>query len=136
MTEFKVGDKVRVNEGELEGAVGTVAGSVDDPNRAHVTLVTFELMNGEGSLLLYTETLVKADEDHPALSSLKLHPELVNGDHLWRVTTTVDGLMYQSLTFGSEIIGMVLRKPPAGLFAVEYFSAKEPTKNWKALWTE
>lgn len=133
MTEFKVGDKVRVNEGPLEGKSGFVA-EIEE-NKVRVELDKTEMF--AGLVPFYEDSLVLASEDSEPVRLLKLYPNLYKGEYIWRLTTYVDGLMFQSLPFGSDIIGMALRKPPSGLYAVEYIAKSEArTGNWKALWVE
>ncbi|QFG12104.1 Hypothetical Protein OBI_RACECAR_259 [Arthrobacter phage Racecar] len=133
MTGFMVGDKVRVNEGLLEGQTGFIVGKDVEENLIYVEL---EGVTYTKDIAFYPESLVSADEDHPSLAALKLHPELVKSGHAWRLTTLLDGIMYKSLPFPSDIIRNVLSKPPAGLYAVEYIEKATANGNWRTLWVE
>jgi hypothetical protein len=132
MSEFKVGDKVRVNEGRLEGDTGFVTGIDVEENLVYVEL---ESVTYAKEIAFYPETLVRADEDTEAMAALKLHPELVSKEYTWRLTTFVGGIMYQSLPIDHTIIRFVLAKPPAGLYAVEYIKKATAKGDWKVLWS-
>lgn len=134
MTEFKVGDHIRVNEGPLEGQLGYVMKRDVEEGLIYVEL---EGPTYTKEIAFYPEVLVSADEVHAALETLSLHAELLKKDYLWRLTTFVDGLMYQSLPLIPSMVPNVLAKPPAGLFAVEYIDKAFASKgDWKTLWTE
>jgi hypothetical protein len=133
MTEFKHGDKVRVNEGELEGKTGTVVDVKDN-----MALVKLDgILFGEGDIAFYTDVLVSSDENHEALSAALLYPDLGNESVIWRLTTFVDGIMYQSLPIDYKTVKSVLGKPPAGLYAVECIKKAEcSTGQWRTIWKE
>lgn len=134
MTEFKVGDRIRVNEGPLEGQTGYVEKLDVEEGLVYVEL---EGPTYTKEIAFYPEVLVSADQVHEALEALSLHVELLKKDYLWRLTTYVDGLMYQSLSLIPSMIANVLAKPPAGLYAVEYIDKAFASKgHWKTLWTE
>lgn len=138
MTEFKAGERVRVNEGELEGIEGFVV--VTGP---HVTSVRLHLMTGEVVAPIYTEMLVKATEDHPALARLKgLYPDFLKApkseNYRFRITLHLGGLNYVSDPISAESLKYALDKPPAGLQAVEFMLRKDdPSRGlaWKMLWS-
>lgn len=137
MTEFRVGDKVRVNEGALEGSTGYVTGVEDNLTHVELENVTYV----KGSLAFYTATLVRGDEDHEALAYLKnLYPDYLKSDNYrFRLTTFVGGIMYvSSIPLDAGTLTRVLRNPPAGLCAVEFMlRLDDPTQemSWKLLWT-
>ena len=141
MGQFEAGTKVRINEGLLEGQVGTVV-----KWGMHVTLVSLEdTAFGGGSLTFYTETLVSADEDHAALAHLKsLYPDFLKApksdNYRFRVTTFVDGIMYETpVPLDAATLVGVLGKPPMGLHAVEFMlKQNDPSRglSWKVLWSE
>lgn len=136
MTQFKSGDRVRINEGELEGLEGTAVAV--ESNRVSVKL---DMLYGEGILALYTETLVSADEPHAALAHLKnLYPDFLKSDsYRYRLTTFVDGIIYvSSVPLDAETLKDALRKPPAGLERVEFMLKQDdPNRGlaWKMLWS-
>lgn len=135
MTEFKAGERVRVNEGELEGIEGFVVESND-----HVTNVKFHLLSGTGVYPVYTEILVSGKEDHPALAHLKsLYPDFLKSDrYLYRLTTYVNGVVYESRTMNAEVLKEKLAKAPAGLEKVEFMLKQDdPNRGlaWKLLWS-
>lgn len=132
MARFEAGTKVRVNEGELEGVVGTVVVSIE-----HSTIVAFDLLTGAGSLALHTEMLVSADQEHPALKAVKLYPDRLKEGYVWRLTTYVGGVTYVSRPMTGEMVKSILKTPPSGLEEVDY---AETTKiqhgGWKAVWQD
>lgn len=133
MTEFRVGDKVRVNEGLLENQTGYVVGVRDNMSLVELEDVAF------GGGAFYTEALVSGDKPHPALEAVKLYPDLLNSDrYVFRLTTHVDGIMYQSIPVDGATLKGVLEKPPAGLQGVESMAKDDFTrgKTWRLLWTE
>lgn len=140
MTQFNAGDKVRVNEGLLEGQTGTVVVSNE-----HVTQVKLEdVAFGGGPLSFYTETLVSGDEDHPALHHLKwLYPDFLkapkSNNYRFRITLHLDGLNYVTDPISAESLKYALAKPPAGLSSVEFMLKQDdPNRGlaWKLLWSE
>jgi len=140
MTQFNAGDKVRINEGLLEGQTGTVV-----KWGPHVTLVSLEdEAFGGGSLTFYTETLVSADEDHAALAHLKgLYPDFLKAPksdkYRFRLTTYVHGVFYVSVPMDARMLVRALQTPPAGLERVEFMLRQDdPSRGlaWKMLWTE
>lgn len=136
MTEFKVGERVRVNEGELEGIEGFVV-----EWRDHVTLVKMTLMSGVATFPIFTEMLVSAKEPHEALARLKsLYPDFLKTDrYRYRITTYVRGLSYVSSgTLNAPALEVVLDTPPAGLEKVEFMLKQDdPSRGlaWKLLWS-
>jgi hypothetical protein len=136
MTEFKRGDRVRINEGELEGIEGFVM--VSGP---HVTSVKLNLMTGETLMPVYTEMLVSADEPHPALEKmLSLYPDFLKSDkYRYRLTTYVNGVTYTSAPLSTGVLKETLAKPPAGLERLEFMIKEDnPSRGlaWKLLWSD
>lgn len=136
MTEFKRGDRVRINEGELEGIEGFVM--VAGP---HVTSVKLNLMTGETLMPVYTEMLVSADEPHPALEKmLTLYPDFLKSDkYRYRLTTYVNGVTYTSAPLSTGVLKETLAKPPAGLERLEFMIKEDnPSRGlaWKLLWSD
>jgi len=137
VTEFKTGDKVRVNEGELEGLEGVVV--EEKPYRPAVRL---DLQYGEGILELYVDTLVPANEPHASLAHLKdLYPDFLKSDsYRFRLTTYVNGVFYVSHPLNARLLEETLRKnPPAGLEKVEFMLKQDdPSRGlaWKLLWSD
>jgi hypothetical protein len=136
MIQFKPGDKVRVNEGLLEGQTGVVADTRENTTLVHLEDTAF----GGGVLAFFTETLVPAEDPHPALTTVKLYPDLTKGGYMFRVTTFVDGIMYQSLPMtGPMLLDLLLKNPPAGLESVECRMNRGDTPqgvSWKLLWSD
>jgi len=140
MTEFRVGDKVRVNEGLLEGQTGYVAGVRDNLTMVELEDVAF----GGGPLTFYTETLVSGDEPHPALEKMQgLYPDFLKApksDHYrFRLTTYVLGVFYVSVPLDARMLVRALQTPPAGLERLEFMLKKDdPSRglSWKMLWSE
>lgn len=132
MNAFEPGSKVRVNEGLLEGQTGIVTESND-----HLTLVKIDdVAFGGGDLVFYTQTLVIGDEDHPALTTVKLYPDLLKAGYMWRLSTFVDGIVYVSHPMSGEMVQKILKTPPAGLESVEYAkTGKAYDAEWKLLWS-
>lgn len=136
MTQFKNGERVRVNEGELEGIEGFVVESNE-----HVTLVQMNLLSGTGIFPVFTEMLVSGKEDHPALHHLKwLYPDFLKSDrYLYRLSTYVYSVHYVSQPVNAGVLVETLEKAPAGLEKVEFMLAKDdPSRGlaWKTIWTE
>ena len=137
MTEFKIGDKVRVNEGELEGLEGVVV-----ETDKHKTSVKLSLLSGQGVFPIYTELLVSAAEPHPALAHLRsLYPDFLKSDsYRFRLTTYVNGVFYVSHPLNAHPLEETLRKnPPAGLEKVEFMLKQDdPSRGlaWKLLWSD
>ena len=137
MTELRVGDKVRVNEGLLENQTGYITGIDVEKGVTYVSLE--DTAFGGGDLAFYTDTLVSAEKPHPALEAVKLYPDLLNSDrYTFRLTTIVDGIMYQSIPLDGKTLRGVLEKPPAGLEGIESMAKDDFTrgKTWRLLWTE
>lgn len=140
MTQFNVGDKVRVNEGLLEGQTGYVTGARDNLTMVELEDVAF----GGGPLTFYTETLVSANEDHPALAHLKgLYPDFLKApksdNYRFRLTTYVFGVFYVSVPLDARMLVRALQTPPAGLERVEFMLKQDdPSRGlaWKMLWSE
>ena len=137
MTEFKNGDRVRVNEGELEGLEGVVV-----ETDKHKTSVKLSLLSGQGVFPIYTELLVSAAEPHPALAHLRsLYPDFLKSDsYRFRLTTYVNGVFYVSHPLNARLLEETLRKnPPAGLEKVEFMLKQDdPSRGlaWKLLWSD
>lgn len=136
MTQFKSGDRVRVNEGELEGLEGTVVAV--ESNRVSVKL---DMLYGEGILALYTETLASADETPEALAHIKgLYGDFLKSDrYLYRIATYVNDIPYVSHTMNAKVLEDALSKPPAGLEKVEFMLKQDdPNRGlaWKMLWSD
>jgi hypothetical protein len=139
MTQFKNGDRVRVNEGELEGLEGFVM--VTGP---HVTSVKFNLMSGEVAIPIYTEMLDDAKEPHAALAHLKsLYPDFLRApksdNYRFRLTTYVFGITYISAPVTAEVLVQSLGHAPAGLEKVEFMlKQNDPSRglSWKLLWSD
>lgn len=128
---FNKGDKVRVNEGLLEGQTGIVADTRENTTLVHLEDVAF----GGGVLAFFTDTLVPGDEDHPALKAVKLYPDRIKAGYKFRLTTFIDGVLYVSYPMDGELVKRVLKTPPAGLNEVEYASREEFRDGvWKLLW--
>lgn len=138
MTQFKNGDRVRVNEGELEG----IEGFVVEPGE-HVTTVELHLLSGRGVFPVYTEMLDSADEPHAALAHLKgLYPDSLTGrksdNYRFRLTTYVNGIFYVSEPMTADVLKETLDKAPAGLEKVEsMLKQDDPSRGlaWKVLWS-
>lgn len=136
MTEFKQGDWVRINEGELEGIEGFVVES-----NVHVTSVKLALLSGSGVFPVYTELLDNAHEPHAALAHLKsLYPDFLKSDsYQYRLTTYVNGIFYISQPVNAEMLKRTLAKAPAGLEKVEFMIKNDdPNRGlaWKLLWSD
>jgi hypothetical protein len=136
MTQFKNGDRVRVNEGELEGVEGIVVESNE-----HLTTVRMDLHTGPVVLCIYTETLVSAETPHPALAKMKsLYPDfLKSNNYVYRLTTNVGGLSYVSEVVNTLTLKEALNNPPAGLERLEFMLRKDDPRRglaWKVLWSE
>lgn len=139
MNDIKPGDKVRINEGLLEGQIGYVTGVDREDNKVYIDI------EGENSisndLAFHPEVLVNGNEDHESLAHLKkLYPDFLSSlNYRFRVTTYVDGIMYVSaIPMTSLMLVEVLKTPPAGIHAVEFMLAKDdPSRGlaWKILWT-
>lgn len=138
MTQFEVGSKVRINEGLLEGKGGTVTESDDYLTRVSMD----ETIYVKGDLTFFTETLVDGSEPPEALAHLKrLYPDFLTSDrYLFRLTTFVGGIMYQTaVPMPANLLVLALATPPAGLHAVEFMQKNEdPNRGlaWKTLWSE
>lgn len=138
MNAFEPGSKVRVNEGLLEGQTGTVVKANE-----HLTLVEIDdVAFGGGPLIFYTQTLVSAAEDHPALAHLKgLYPDFLKApkseNYRFRLTTYVHGIIYVTYPLHAEVLKTALAKAPAGLEKVEFMLKQDdPSRGlaWKLLW--
>lgn len=136
MGQFKNGDKVRVNEGLLEGQTGVVADTRDNTTLVHLEDTAF----GGGVLAFFTDTLVSAETEHEALTTVKLYPDLTKGGYKFRVTTLVDGIVYESLPMtGPMLLDLLKKNPPAGLHAVECRLSRDHTPagiSWKMVWSD
>jgi hypothetical protein len=141
MTEFKVGDKVRVNEGPLEGKSGFVA-EIEE-NKVRVELDKTEMF--AGLVPFYEDSLVPAGEGHDALVHLRrLYPDFLRApksdNYRFRLKTYLNGSHYTSGVLTAEMLVRILEKnPPAGLEEVEFMLKKDdPNRGlaWKLLWSE
>lgn len=139
MVQFNPGDKVRVNEGLLEGQTGIVTESND-----HLTLVKIDdTAFGGGDLAFFTQTLVAGDEDHESLAHLRgLYPDFLKApkseNYRFRLTTYLNGVNYFSEPVKADLLVATLKNPPAGLEQVEFMLKNDnPYRGlaWKLLWS-
>jgi len=139
VTEYKNGDKVRVNEGDLEGLTGEVASVLDG---GYKLLVTFDIAMGEGSMLMPSAIVSPASVDHPALAKMKrLYPDfLKSSSYRYRLTTYLNGVFYESHPITAvELMNVLGKNPPAGLEKLEFMLKKDdPSRGlaWKLLWAD
>lgn len=137
MIEFEIGDKVRVNEGLMEGFTGTVVDQKGDRTLVKLDGITF----AEGDLAFFDQVLVPASEPHEALAHLKsLYPDFLKSDrYRFRITANLHGVNYVSDPLTSPLLEVTLRdNPPTGLERVEFMLKQDDSNRglaWKLLWT-
>jgi hypothetical protein len=135
MTQFNKGQRVRINEGELEGIEGFVVEWGE-----HVTSVDLRLLSGAGVFPVYTELLEDAAEPHESWTHIHgLYGDVLkNENYVYRLTTYVGGLRYTSQPMNSPMLKQALKHAPAGLEVVECRLGRNDTPqgiSWKLMWS-